>query len=52
VEFGMGYDKGMFMEYKITKKKYIKVNYPGAVFFAVPDSSHTVLDAHEKLKEG
>jgi hypothetical protein len=52
VELGMGYDKGMFMKHKITKKKYIKVNYPRAVFSAVPDSPHTVLDAHEKLKEG
>jgi hypothetical protein len=51
VKFGVGYDEGMFVEDKIAKKKYIKVDHSGAVFSAIPDPSHTVLHAHEKLKE-
>jgi hypothetical protein len=52
VKLCVGYDKGMFIEDKVTKKEYIKVDDPGAVFSAISYPSHTVLDAHEKLKEG
>jgi hypothetical protein len=47
VEFFMGYDKGMFMKDKITKKKYIEVDDTGAILSPISYSSYTVLDAHK-----